>query len=118
LGALEANPGKDHVITTRVEHEAVLKPIDKLEARGIRVTRLDVDENGDLDLEALRAALDEKTALVSTMLANNETGIIFPVAEIGRIVKEHSNALFHVDGVNAAGKIPINLKETGIDLFS
>jgi cysteine desulfurase len=71
-----------------------------------------------LDLEQLRQALDEKTAVVSAMLANNETGILFPVNEIGQIVKEHSDALFHVDGVNAVGKVPIDLKTTEIDLFS
>jgi cysteine desulfurase len=118
LGALEANPGKDHIITTRVEHEAVRKLCEKLEGRGRRVTWLETDENGALDMEGLRGALDEKTAVVSVMLANNETGILFPVAEIAEIVKEHSKALFHVDGVNAVGKVPISLKDTGIDLFS
>lgn len=118
LGSLEANPDKHHIITTRVEHEAVRKVCDKLETRGYRVTRLEVDEKGALDLDALRSAFDKDTALVSVMLANNETGILFPVAEIARIVKKRSKALFHVDGVNAVGKIPINLKETEIDLFS
>ena len=118
LGSLEANADKNHIITTRVEHEAVRKLCDKLEKRGCRVTRLDVDEKGALDLDSLRAALDDDTALVSMMFANNETGILFPVAEIAQIVKKCSKALFHVDGVNAVGKIPINLKETEIDLFS
>jgi cysteine desulfurase len=118
LGALEANPEKDHIITTRVEHDAVRKLCEKLETRGKRVTWLDVDEKGLLDLDALRASLHERTAVVSVMLANNETGILFPVEEIAEIVKERSDALFHVDGVNAAGKIPIALKATKIDLFS
>ncbi len=118
LGAVEAASDKNHIITTRVEHEAVRKLCERLETRGFRVTWLEVDESGSLDLDALRAALSEDTAIVSVMLANNETGILFPVEEIARIVKEHSNALFHVDGVNAAGKIPINLKESAIDLFS
>ncbi len=82
------------------------------------MTWLDVDEDGSLDLDSLRSALDEKTAVVSVMLANNETGILFPVEEIGRIIKERSNALFHVDGVNAVGKVAIDLKNTEIDLFS
>ena len=118
LGALEANPKKNHIITTRVEHEAVRKLCETLEGRGSPITWLDVDKSGALDLDALRSSLAKETAVVSVMLANNETGILFPVDEIGRIVKSHSDALFHVDGVNAAGKIPINLKETEIDLFS
>jgi len=118
LGALEMAPENDHIITTRVEHEAVRKLCQRLESRNYRVTWLDVDSNGSLDLEQLRQALDEKTAVVSAMLANNETGILFSVNEIGQIVKEHSDALFHVDGVNAVGKVPIDLKTTEIDLFS
>lgn len=118
LGALEANPEKDHIVTTRVEHDAVRKLCEKLEKQGKRVTWLDVDEDGSLDIDSLRAALDERTAVVSVMLANNETGILFPVEEIAEIVKERSDALFHVDGVNAAGKIPIDLRSTEIDLFS
>ncbi|MDQ3219410.1 MAG: cysteine desulfurase [Acidobacteriota bacterium] len=118
LGALEAEPEKNHIVTTRVEHEAVRKLCERLEKKGVQVTWLDVGEDGSLDLEQLRSALNVKTAVVSVMLANNETGIIFPVEDISRIVKENSSALFHVDGVNAAGKIPINLKDTEIDLFS
>ncbi len=79
---------------------------------------LDVDETGSLDLDQVRDSITEETAIVSVMMANNETGVIFPVAEIAEIVKARSNALFHVDGVNAAGKIPIDLKNTQIDLFS
>lgn len=119
LGALRGNPDKNHVITTRVEHEAVRKLCENLEGdANYRITWLEVDEDGALDLDALRSALDEKTAVVSVMLANNETGILFPVAEIAEIVKEHSSALFHVDGVNAVGKVPVSLQGSGIDLFS
>jgi cysteine desulfurase len=117
LGALEAT-GKRHVITTKVEHEAVRKLCEKLETRGCTVTWLDVDEEGSLDLDTLRSFLSDETAVVSVMLANNETGILFPVDEVGQIIKERSKALFHVDGVNAVGKIPIDLKSTEIDLFS
>ena len=117
LGALRNAPEKEHIITTRVEHEAVRKLCQSLEASH-RVTWLDVDEDGNLDLDALREALNEKTAVVSVMLANNETGVLFPVEEIGKIVKERSNAVFHVDGVNATGKVPIDLKNAEIDLFS
>jgi cysteine desulfurase len=118
LGTIEANPGKKHVITTRVEHEAVRKVCEKLETKGYEITWLEVDKNGFLDLDQLKKSLRKDTALVSAMLANNETGILFPAKEIAKIVKAHSDAVFHVDGVNAVGKIPISLKETGIDLFS
>lgn len=118
LGALEAVPEKRHIVTTKVEHEAVRKVCEKLETHGNRVTWLDVDEEGSLNLEQLRDSLLDDTNIVSVMMANNETGVIFPVAEIAEIVKERSDALFHVDGVNAAGKIDIDLKNTAIDLFS
>lgn len=118
LGALEANSEKNHIVTTRVEHEAVRKLCEKLEKKGFRVTWLEVDENGFLDLDELKNSLNEKTAVVSVMSANNETGILFPVEEIAEIVKANSNALFHVDGVNAVGKISFDLKNTEIDLFS
>jgi cysteine desulfurase len=77
-----------------------------------------VDREGLLDLEDLRAALRPDTAVVSVMLANNETGVLFPVEEIGEIVRAHSEAVFHVDGVQAVGKIPINLRSTHVDLFA
>ena len=118
LGTLEANPNKKHIITTRVEHEAVRKLCEKLEKKGFKVSWLDVSEAGFLDLDELKNSLREDTAIVSVMLANNETGILFPVNEIAEIVKENSDAIFHVDGVNAVGKIPIDLKNTKIDLFS
>ena len=118
LSSLRAHPGKNHIITTRVEHDAVRKLCMGLEDRGTRVTWLDVDTEGALDLGQLRDALGSDTAVVSIMLANNETGILFPVSEIAQIVKKNSDAIFHVDGVNAAGKIPIDLKTTEIDLFS
>jgi cysteine desulfurase len=118
LGALEANPKKRHLITTRVEHEAVRKTCEQLERKGFEVSWLEVDENGFLDLDELKSSLRDETAIVSVMLANNETGVLFPVSEIAEIVKANSDALFHVDGVNAVGKVPINLKASGIDLFS
>ena len=117
-GFLEANPTRRHVITTRVEHEAVRNLCEHLEQIGCEVTWLDVDRNGELDLDDLRRGLRRDTAVVSVMLANNETGVLFPVEEIGEIVREHSNAVFHVDGVQAVGKIPINLNASPIDLFS
>ncbi|HLM02156.1 MAG TPA: aminotransferase class V-fold PLP-dependent enzyme [Pyrinomonadaceae bacterium] len=118
LGALEANPEKRHIITTRVEHEAVRKLCERLEDKNYEITWLEVDENGFLNPDELKNSLRDDTAIVSAMLANNETGILFPVAEMARVVRENSGALFHTDGVNAVGKIPIDLKNTAIDLFS
>jgi cysteine desulfurase len=117
-GALDSQPERKHIITTSVEHEAVRKLCEKLETKGFRVTWLGVDETGSLDLDELRNALTNDTAIVSIMMANNETGVVFPVTEAAAIVKENSNAFFHVDAVNAAGKIPIDLKNTQIDLLS
>lgn len=115
-GVLATQPKKKHIITTLVEHEAVRNLCRLLESEDYEVTWLGVDQNGELNLDDLRAALRPDTALVSIMLANNETGVLFPVEEIGRIVHENSEAVFHVDGVQAVGKIPINLKN--IDLFA
>ena len=115
-GVLAAQPAKKHIITTLVEHEAVRNLCRLLENEGYEVTWLGVDQNGELDLDSLRAALRPDTALVSIMLANNETGVLFPINEIGAIVHENSQAAFHVDGVQAVGKIPINL--ANVDLFA
>jgi cysteine desulfurase len=117
-GVLATQPTKKHIVTTLVEHEAVRNLCRLLENGGYEVTWLGVDGNGELDLSELRAALRADTALVSVMLANNETGVLFPIEEIGRVVRENSNAAFHVDGVQAVGKIPIDLKNTGVDLFA
>src|SRR4026209_2722563 len=117
-GVLATQPQKKHIVTTQVEHEAVRNLCRLLENEGYEVTWLGVDRNGELDLEHLRAALRPDTALVSVMLANNETGVLFPMEEIGRIVREKSEAVFHVDGVQAAGKIPIDLKSMSVDLFA
>ena len=117
-GVLATRPEKKHIVTTQVEHEAVRNVCRLLESEGYEVTWLGVAHNGELDLDELRAALRPDTALVSTMLANNETGVLFPIEEIGRIVRENSQALFHVDGVQAVGKIPIDLKNTVVDLFA
>jgi cysteine desulfurase len=117
-GVLERRPDKRHLVTTRVEHEAVRNLCEKLEQDGYEVTWLDVDAEGSLDLEELRAALRPDTSVVSVMLANNETGVLFPVEEVGRVVRERSGAVFHVDGVQAVGKIPLDLKGTEVDLFS
>src|SRR5256714_11244953 len=117
-GFLEQNPNRRHIITTRVEHEAVRNLCEHLAQIGCEVTWLEVDQNGELDLDDLRRALRRDTGLVSVMLANNETGVLFPVEEIGRLVRENSDAVFHVDGVQAVGKIPIDLRAWPVDLFA
>jgi cysteine desulfurase len=118
IAAVGEKPWSAHIVTSTVEHDAVARAFDMLERGGCRVTRVPVDGRGCLDLDYLRTSLGTDTKLVSIMLANNETGVIFPIDEIGRIVKEHSNAVFHVDGVNAVGKIPVDLRKTQVDLFS
>ena len=117
-GVLATHSQKKHIVTTHVEHEAVRNVCRLLETEGYEVTWLGVDGNGELDLDELRSALRPDTALVSIMLANNETGVLFPIEEIGRVVREKSEAIFHVDGVQAVGKVPIDLKSTSVDLFA
>lgn len=116
--ALKMQPDKKHIVTTRVEHEAVRILCEQLEREGYEVSWLETDGEGLLNLDAVREVVREDTAVVSVMLAQNETGVLFPVEEIGRIVKEKSAALFHVDGVQAVGKIPIDLKTMEVDLFA
>jgi cysteine desulfurase len=117
-GFLEQNPTRRHIITTRVEHKAVRNLCAHLEQIGCEVTWLEVNESGELNLDDLRGALRRDTGIVSVMLANNETGVLFPIDEIGKIVRENSDAVFHVDGVQAVGKIPIDLKNSEVDLFA
>jgi cysteine desulfurase len=116
-GMLEAHPDKRHIVTTQVEHPAVLGLCQHLEKRGYRVTWLGVNQNGMLDLEELRDALTDDTALVSVMCANNETGVIFPVDKIGEMVKAKGIPL-HVDAVQAAGKLPLKVKDSPVDLLT
>lgn len=116
-GMLEARPGKRHIITTQVEHPAILGLCQHLEKKGYRVTWLGVDQHGALDLAQLRGALDDDTALVSIMWANNETGVIFPIEKIAEIVRS-KNIPLHVDAVQAAGKLPLKVKELPIDLLT
>lgn len=116
-GILESNPAKKHIITTRVEHPGVLSTARWLESRGYDVTFLDVDNGGNLNLEAYKASFRPDTAVVSVMWANNETGVLFPVEEMASYARER-NVPFHTDAVQAVGKIPINLKELNIDLLS
>lgn len=116
--ALEANPARNEIITSVVEHPAILAACEYLEkARGAKVHYIGVDSKGRLDLEAYRKALSDKTAIVSIMWANNETGTINPVAELSDLAKE-VGAMFHTDAVQAVGKVPIDLKSTSIDMLS
>ena len=117
LGTLDSYPEKRHFLTTRVEHPAVNNVSSYLARKGYRVTELSVDQQGQLDLDELRESLTEETALVSIMYANNETGVIFPIEEIGEIVKARGIP-FHTDAVQAVGKIPIDLKRSTIDMLS
>jgi cysteine desulfurase len=107
----------NHIITAATEHKAVLDTCKHLEKEGYRVTYLPVMGDGRIDLDMLREAITDKTILVSIMYANNEIGVIQPVAEIGKICKERG-VLFHTDAVQAAGKIPVNVMAEGIDLLS
>jgi len=117
LGALALAPDRNHIITSAVEHPSSLLLFKHLESRGTRVTYLPVDGKGRLDLRQLEEAIGDDTALVSLMWANNETGVLFPVADIGRLVKSRG-ILFHSDAVQAAGKLPVDIKDTPIDLLT
>ena len=116
-GMLEARPDKRHIVTTKVEHSAVLGLCQHLEKKGYRVTWLSVDQDGGLDMDELSAALSDDTALVSIMWANNETGVIFPIEKIGAIIRAKGIPL-HVDAVQAAGRIPINVSDLPVDLLT
>ncbi|MGG7057474.1 cysteine desulfurase NifS [Clostridium tertium] len=107
----------NHIITTKIEHHAVLHTCEYLEKQGFEVTYLNVDKEGFIDLEELKNAITDKTILVSIMFANNEIGTIQPVKEIGEICRERK-VLFHTDAVQAVGNIPIDVKEMNIDLLS
>lgn len=116
--AYEAYKDKgNHIITTKVEHHAVLHTCQWLEKQGARVTYLDVDENGIIRLEDLEKAITPETILITIMAANNEIGSVMPYKEIGMIAREHG-ILFHTDAVQAFGQLPINVEECGIDMLS
>jgi cysteine desulfurase len=115
--AIESNPDRKHIVTSRVEHPAIKNLYETLSRQGYHVTFVPVDNQGRLDLDYLYESLDDDTAIVSLMWANNETGVIFPVEEISREVKDRG-ITFHTDAVQAAGKIPIDVSTTGIDMLS
>ncbi len=109
--------GKNHIITSKIEHHAVLHTAQHLEKHGFEVTYLDVDNNGLVNLDELKNAITDKTAIVSIMYANNEIGTIEPIEEIGKICKK-KNVLFHTDAVQAVGHIKIDVKSQNIDMLS
>ncbi|MGN0155155.1 MAG: cysteine desulfurase NifS [Lachnospiraceae bacterium] len=111
-----AEKGK-HIITTKIEHHAILHTAQYLESKGYEITYLDVDENGVVKLDQLRKAIRPDTILISVMFANNEIGTIQPIKEIGEIAKEHG-IIFHTDAVQAYGQVPINVDEYHIDMLS
>jgi cysteine desulfurase len=118
FGIVEAAGGHDkHVITTTIEHEAVLNTCQALEKQGVSVTYLSVDRDGRIDLEALHRAIRPETVLISIMHANNELGTVQPLEEIGRIAAE-ADVYFHTDAVQSAGKLPIDVKASRVDLLS
>lgn len=106
-----------HMITSKIEHHAILHTCEYLETKGFEVTYIDVDEDGILDLDALEKAIRPDTILISIMFANNEIGTIQPVAEIGRIAKEHG-VIFHTDAVQAYGHVPMDVNALNIDMLS
>lgn len=117
LGTLAANPTKTHIVTSSVEHPSILNICRVLETRGYRITYVSVNADGMLDLEELASSITDDTALVTIMYANNETGVMFPVEEIGKVVRSRG-VVFHCDAVQAVGKIPVNVDEIAVDLMS
>ena len=114
---LESNPGKRHIVTTRVEHPAVRSFCRWLADHGYRITEVSVDAEGLLDFAEVEAALTPETAIVSVMYANNETGVLFPVERIAEMCRERG-ILFHTDAVQAVGKLPLDLRRTAVDMLS
>jgi len=115
--AIESYPAKKHLVTSRVEHPAIKNLYEALSKKGYRTTFVPVDRKGKLDIDYLYDSLSDDTAIVSIMWGNNETGVIFPIEEISREVKRRG-ILFHTDAVQAVGKLPINVGETGVDMLS
>lgn len=111
------NGEKDHIITTEVEHPAIGSTCNFLESLGVKITRLPINANGNISVDQVAEAITDKTALVSIMWANNETGLIFPIEEIGALCKQ-KGVLFHTDAVQAIGKIPVDVKLANVDFLS
>lgn len=117
-GVLNMNKNKRHIITTKVEHPCVLNLYRSLEKEGYKVDYIGVNSNGELDLAQLEDAIDEDTALVSVMYANNETGVVFPIKKISEIIKsKNPETKFYVDAVQVTGKLPIDVQDLGVDMM-
>jgi cysteine desulfurase len=117
MSAVESFPAKKHVITTRVEHPAVLNFAKHLARKGYKITYIPVDSLGRLDMDFFKKSLDDNVAIVSVMHANNETGVVFPIEEIAAMLRQRG-ILFHTDAVQTLGKVPINVKELPVDMLS
>lgn len=120
LSALQASPGKRHIVTSRVEHPAVknlCESLDRLTGHKHTITSLQVESDGTIDLDKFEKSLSEETAIISMMWANNETGVIFPIEKMAAMAKARG-ILFHTDAVQAVGKIPINLQDVPVDFLS
>ncbi len=117
MAAVNSSPEKKHIITTRVEHPAVKNMFEHLSQSNFKVTFVPVDNKGRLDLQYLYDKLSDDTAVVSIMWANNETGVVFPIEEIAQVLSE-KGVVFHTDAVQAAGKVPIDVKKVSVDMLS
>ena len=117
MSALDVNPSRRHIVTTRVEHPAVRALCEHLAEKGYLITTIDVDGDGNLNMDQYEKSLTKDTAVVSIMWANNETGVIFPVEKAAQLAQERG-ILFHTDAVQAMGKIPIDIKNSAIDMLS
>jgi len=117
MSAVNSFPNKKHIITSAVEHPAVLEVFKNLQSKGLRVDFIGVDKFGVFDMDKYKSVISKSTALVSVMWANSETGTIFPIREIAELAKQNG-ALFHTDAVQAVGKIPVNVADSGIDMMS
>jgi cysteine desulfurase len=115
--AIQSNPDKKHIVTTRVEHPAVKSLCEHLAKKGYRITFVPVDRKGRLDMDVFIKSLSDDTAIVSIMWANNESGVIFPIQEISQLVKERE-LIFHTDAVQAVGKIPVDVGTLPVDMLS
>lgn len=117
MSSININPNKKHIITTKVEHASIMETMSYLEKQGYKITYLNVDKNGRVDLNELKELITPDTCLISIMMANNEIGNIYPIKEISKIAHEH-NIIFHCDAVQAVGKIRIDVDDLDVDLLS
>lgn len=117
MSAIKNNPNKKHIITTKIEHASIIETMKYLEHNGYKITYLNVDNQGRIDLEELENSITENTCLITVMMANNEIGNIYPIKEISGLANKH-NILFHCDAVQAVGKIKIDVKDLNVDTLS